>query len=275
MSAGQSFDAVGFGETGDGSGAGTRRMVTDRQVMCGGAECARFGVVPNFEWIGSDGTCQGDSGGPALDDEGRVLGALSRGGEGCSNPVYSAVFGWSRWIREMGQYAATAGGYDAPGWVASDELGPPPPDTDGDGTRDPYDNCAEVANPQQHDLDADGRGDLCDQEDGRDGGGRCSICNGCETDEDCGPGAYCRQSGFRGNYCTVDCETDEVAASNVPLGTQVTVRAKVLGSGAIIEARTEPLQGELAASTASATLAIPANVELGQFEAFVPEVPIP
>lgn len=39
---------------------------------------------------------------------------------------------------------------------------PPPADTDGDGRPDGSDNCAQVANPDQADGDADGAGDLCD-----------------------------------------------------------------------------------------------------------------
>ncbi len=205
--AGQRFDAIGYGETGDGSGAGTRRLVTDREVLCNENGCGNFGVVPEVEWVGSDGVCQGDSGGPALDDEGRVMGALSRGGQGCSTPVYSSVFGWARWVREMGQYAAMQGGYPEPNWVDSDELGPPPPDTDGDGARDPYDNCVELANPRQADLDADGVGDLCDDFDDRDRGGNCPICDRCEADADCGERGFCMRS-FRGAICSQHCETD-------------------------------------------------------------------
>lgn len=49
-------------------------------------------------------------------------------------------------------------------------------DTDGDGIRDIDDNCPEVANAGQNDLDADGLGDLCDPD--RDGDG---IPNDWET----------------------------------------------------------------------------------------------
>jgi len=42
------------------------------------------------------------------------------------------------------------------------------PDTDGDGVIDKIDNCVNVANPDQEDIDGNGRGDVCDDYD-RDG----------------------------------------------------------------------------------------------------------
>jgi hypothetical protein len=39
---------------------------------------------------------------------------------------------------------------------------PPPPDADTDGVPDSSDNCVDVSNVDQSDLDADGKGDACD-----------------------------------------------------------------------------------------------------------------
>jgi parallel beta-helix repeat protein len=53
---------------------------------------------------------------------------------------------------------------------AEDAPPPPPPDADGDGVEDGLDNCPNVANADQADLDSDGIGISCDAD--RDGDGR-------------------------------------------------------------------------------------------------------
>ena len=46
--------------------------------------------------------------------------------------------------------------------IVATEFAPPPPDGDGDGAADPFDNCLSVPNANQKDLDGDSCGDLCD-----------------------------------------------------------------------------------------------------------------
>ena len=205
---GEFFRAAGFGEIGDGSGSGTRRSIDRRHVTCSDGECAVGGSVKRNEWIGSDGVCQGDSGGPGLDGAGYVLGALSRGGQGCRSPVYTSAYAWRDWLREQGTRAAELGGYAADPWVTDGDLGPPPPDTDGDGTLDPYDNCPDRPNDDQVDSDLDGQGDICDDIDNNVRNGVCSICDACAVDADCGPEGICQRRSS-GMICTKACASND------------------------------------------------------------------
>ena len=210
VEAGERFTAAGYGHIGDGSGAGTRRSIEDRQIICSGylngCQDGNRSLYEN-EWVGNDGTCQGDSGGPALDDREQVIGVLSRGAEGCDYPVYTDVIYWRDWIREQARRASTLGGYALPAWVDG-VAGVPPPDSDADGVADRYDNCDEVVNPLQQDQDADGVGDLCDPLVSRDRGGLCTVCDACTSDDQCAAdGGVCLQLQT-GGICSYPCRGD-------------------------------------------------------------------
>lgn len=199
------YTAIGYGHTGDGSGAGTRRRIENRRILCFGETCVRFGApVRANEFVGGDGTCQGDSGGPPVDAQGRVFGALSRGGDGCRFSTYSSTYGWGTWLREMGELAAEIGGYTPAQWVTTGRTDIVLPDGDEDGIPDELDNCPDVFNPDQADRDRDGIGDACDDENGLDRGGLCAVCNSCFADNDCPGGMVCAVIEGEG-YCTYDC----------------------------------------------------------------------
>ena len=207
---GEIFKASGYGHTGNGDGAGVRRSIYRREVLClgylNGCGEQNQAIYPN-EWVGTDGTCEGDSGGPALDDQNQVVGVLSRGGQGCSLPVYTDVVEQAAWIRETAERAAVLGNYQPPSWVTG-MAGMPPPDSDGDGIADRYDNCADVPNPSQDDFDQDRIGDLCDSLVSTDRGGICEVCDSCTQDSDCGAdGGICLLLQT-GGICTYECRGD-------------------------------------------------------------------
>ena len=116
------YYAVGYGATQDdqiGTGAGTRRRRDKLFIACPGAKCPSYlksSVTPE-EFVGDEGICQGDSGGPALDLQNRVIGITSRGGAGCTSPVYSDVFGAGQWVKDTTAHGAEVGGYAAPAWT--------------------------------------------------------------------------------------------------------------------------------------------------------------
>ena len=76
------------------------------------------------EWMGETGVCQGDSGGPALDEVGRVIGVVSRGGQNCSTPVYARVDAWAQWMSLATVEAAQNAGIPAPDWATGGSTAP-------------------------------------------------------------------------------------------------------------------------------------------------------
>jgi hypothetical protein len=204
---GELFTAAGYGHTGNGNGAGVRRSIQDRYVICSGyrngCQDGNQSIYEN-EWLGNNGTCQGDSGGPALDDLEQVFGVLSRGAEGCEYPVYTGVTDFEEWIRQIATRASMLGSYTSPGWVTG-VAGQPLPDTDNDGILDRYDNCDEIANETQQDIDNDTIGDMCDDVVSNDRGGRCIVCNQCNRDSDCGSNGGVCLTLQSGNICTYPC----------------------------------------------------------------------
>lgn len=95
----EAYSAIGFGvdEALPDRPSGVRKRGEGYQVTCSGAACPDHNVLGN-EWVGSGGPCNGDSGGPALDAEGRVIGVVSRGATGCTDPVFSDLSSRAAWL---------------------------------------------------------------------------------------------------------------------------------------------------------------------------------
>ncbi len=115
---GETFSAVGFGLTqAGGKTSGTRMRIDGRKVLCFNKGCT--GMVKSTEFGSDAPTCQGDSGGPALDSQGRVIGVLSRGPQGCGSSIYGDVASNKALIIKAAVAAAKSGGYPLPSWAKS------------------------------------------------------------------------------------------------------------------------------------------------------------
>jgi V8-like Glu-specific endopeptidase len=114
---GEPYTAVGYGENEFGSPTHGRMQLSDLSIACQPGSCGEG--VESTEFRGETGICSGDSGGPALDADDKVVGVVSRGGPGCSTPVYSTVTAWHDFIVETATEAAKLGGYEAPFWVTT------------------------------------------------------------------------------------------------------------------------------------------------------------
>ncbi len=189
---GETYTAIGFGNTDDYNGAGRRRIRSGLKIDCGEGQCLAYRAHQN-EWIGQTGICSGDSGGPALDDKGRVIGVVSRGIKGCDSPVYGAVYSHREWIREIGAKAAKQGGYAEPEWVATGNSEPPPdvaPEPEPEPEPEPGPVVAPGSPCDEFDQCADGT--ACAHQ----GDPSKAICtNQCSSDADCSAGNECNSFG--------------------------------------------------------------------------------
>lgn len=114
--ANEEYYAVGYGKRGENGDSGTRYRRDDLEVRCVGAEC-KAAQIADSEWLGDTGICQGDSGGPAFDLQNRVMGIVSRGGQGCILPIYGHVEPWGPWIKQVVVKATTDAGLETPKWA--------------------------------------------------------------------------------------------------------------------------------------------------------------
>ena len=125
VTAGEGYSAVGFGidESLPDKPSGARKRADGFEVACNGAACGVTDVRDN-EWVGNGGPCSGDSGGPALDAEGRVIGVVSRGNAGCTEPVFSDVATRGAWLQSEAIAAANLVPEPPPDWAPCDASDP-------------------------------------------------------------------------------------------------------------------------------------------------------
>lgn len=183
---GEPYTAVGYGQQGDtGWTAGERMVLTGLTVQCTAGECPQQGIEFT-EFLGDTGICQGDSGGPAIDAAGKVIGVVSRGGQGCTTPIYGSVYSWSEFIIATAKDAAAQGGYSPPFWVLSGKSDPeeqPPTGTGGSSG-------------------GDAQGQPCSPTQACPGGYQCfgtaesaSCLAQCDAATPCGAGLECTDQG--------------------------------------------------------------------------------
>lgn len=123
VSPGESYTAVGYGENAEGESNGSRMVLRDLSVACAPGSCGDG--VESTEFRGETGICSGDSGGPAFDEQGKVVGVVSRGGPDCSTPIYGTVTAWRDFLVQTATEAATLGGYEPSFWVTTRSSEPP------------------------------------------------------------------------------------------------------------------------------------------------------
>lgn len=191
---GESYTAVGYGLNEAGDSPGARMRLEGLSVDCQPGNCGEG--VESTEFLGETGICSGDSGGPALDADGKVVGVVSRGGPGCSTPIYSTVTAWHDFIIETATEAARLGGYEPPFWVTTGLSDPPVvvgPDGSGGAGGASSDSDAGASEGETCEAaNACGSGLVC-YASASSSVGTCTAL--CEATTDCSDGLSCQDIG--------------------------------------------------------------------------------
>jgi hypothetical protein len=185
---GENYTAVGYGEDANGQQTLGRMRREGLNVVCQPGSCGSG--VESTEFRGEDGICSGDSGGPAIDEDGKVVGVVSRGGADCGTPVYGTVTAWKDFIIGVARKAAELGDYQAPFWVTTG-LSDPPAVTNPDPSGAPLPRAAEGAScSSSSSCDA---GLVCYSPSGEPAEASCTRT--CTSSADCASGQACESAG--------------------------------------------------------------------------------
>jgi MYXO-CTERM domain-containing protein len=198
---GEIYKAVGFGESGSGKNdSGRRRSLDGLKIDCV-ENCPDWYMDSTHEWQGEKGICQGDSGGPALDAKGRVIGVVSRGGDGCSMPIYGSVWAWREWIKQNALEAAKAGGYDPALWVTGGSSEPVDAGVDGAGGSAPDSGSAGAAGA----AGTAGAGASAGSGTSTDAGGLKGLGEPCASPDQCDSNVCVWEVQDAISYCSEKC----------------------------------------------------------------------
>ncbi len=191
---GELYVAVGYGQDETGESAGGRMVLGNLEVQCGPGTCGVYGVE-STEFLGDTGICSGDSGGPALDMDGKVVGVVSRGADGCDSPIYGTVTAWRDWLMENALQAATLGDYDPPYWAVSGTSSEPPVAGSDGGA--PATTGGQDGSPCAAPADC-ASGFACYY----DSSPSDAVCRpSCATSADCSGSSECRMVGANAGVC--------------------------------------------------------------------------
>lgn len=153
---GETYSAVGYGGSDADENAaeyGIRHSRNGLSVTCGQSNNCADNSVAAQEFIGSEGACKGDSGGPALDDDGQVIGVLSRGAEGCESPIYVGVPAFETLLVAAAEQANRALGAPLPVWAGGD---PPPVPITPSASSEPSADATGDSSPPDDEGESDG-----------------------------------------------------------------------------------------------------------------------
>jgi hypothetical protein len=114
--------------------------------------------------------------------------------------IYSATTAWRDFLVSNAKDAAQAGDYSTPSWAG----GNGPKDSDFDGVPNGEDNCPDTENPNQSDMDDDGKGDACDSD--IDGDGVKNPSDNCGKTPN--PSQKDSDNDFIGDACDSDSDQE-------------------------------------------------------------------
>lgn len=133
VAVGEPITVVGYGNDGKKEDAGRRRSRKDVKVEIVGQSASptdpkKTKSLPS-EWVSDHGGCGGDSGSPAFDQEGNLVGVMSRGApRECVGMVYTSVdekAGFGQFIVDTVREVSTRTGDDLPTWAQTPSSAAP------------------------------------------------------------------------------------------------------------------------------------------------------
>ncbi len=120
----ETFTAIGYGYDGAAANSdGVRRRRSGLGILAIGQVRGASGRIASTaqDWVATLGPCGGDSGAPAIDEQGKVIGVMSRGNPTvCQQMIYTQVTPFRDWVKQIARDAAGRAGIPLVDWVAAE-----------------------------------------------------------------------------------------------------------------------------------------------------------